>query len=114
MVGVGSCLLIVESMWNYSILGEHVNNMMLMSIPVSIAIFLPTLKAEGIEADTKKLRNMSTLIYVIHPLMIVIVLHTIKVNTAFVNVISATIMTMCASFIIEKMTHKFKILKGIM
>ena len=25
MAGAGSCLLIVESMWNYSILGEHVN-----------------------------------------------------------------------------------------
>ena len=114
MAGVGGCLLIVESMWNYSILGEHINNLMLMAIPTSITIFLIALKIEGIGTDTKKLRNMSTLIYVIHPLMIVLVWHTVKVNMAFINVISATIMTMCVSFVIEKMAHKYAILREIM
>ena len=114
MAGAGSCLLIVESMWNYSILGEHINNLMLMAIPTSIAIFLIALRIEGIGADTKKLRNMSTLIYVIHPLMIVLVWHTVKVKMAIINVISTTIMTMCVSFFIEKMARKYTILRGIM
>lgn len=104
-------LMIIEGLIvNYYHIQKH-DSMYIMLIPVMIFLFSLILNTST--SNNKKLRNLSTIIYIIHPLIIVLVRLLSKVfsleimvTNSLVHFILVTILSIAFSIIYEKIKSK--------
>ena len=95
---------------NYYHIQKH-DSMYIMLIPVMIFLFSLILNTST--SNNKKIRNLSTIIYIIHPLIIVLVRLLSKVfsleimvTNSLVHFILVTILSIAFSIIYEKIKSK--------
>jgi len=99
-------------LYHYQIL--HHTSMYIFLIPTSIFLFLTLLKIN--KTQNKKIRNISTLIYILHPLGIIIVrglakvsnLEQLFVQNSMIMYFSVCIITFIISYVITILIYKTK------
>lgn len=105
-----SILLIFESLFNYMLLGAHVNNMMLMTIPLASILFKLSFQIQS-KKDTKELRHLSELIYFVHPVVLGGIEHFTTANTAWVKGALAIVVSIGSAWCLLNIIKKKNILR---
>lgn len=105
-------LMIIEGLIiNYFNIAKH-DSMYIILVPVMLFLF--SLILNNSVSNNKKLRDMSTIIYIIHPLFIIIIrgiakilnLENLMINNSLIHFLLVTILSILFSFVCERIKNK--------